>query len=277
MSKKAICSLSMFFLLFAFKAMAGTTEFNEFEKYTADELLDQFDNLSWTSDGVHSFKVVYVIGAPWCPATKRMYDYHKKNKEGIQFRYIMVSPENGKEVLQNKLLSKSRDPKTLDSFFRKGSISGQDSISAQITHDANFETIEKFIEIYEKKYKHGFGFPTYVFYTETGWETDWRKFGNIKERPAETITPLSAKIADEVINEYKITSDSFVTKTQANFYAYPSTKATKLFSFSPNSSFKPLAVIELKDKTIWVKTAAHTFPGGYQSGGWTQMENLVSR
>lgn len=275
--KKYLFLLCGFIATLSLNGMAfSETEYNDFKNYTAKEIFEQFDNLNWTADGANSQTIVYVIGAPWCPSTQIFYNERApKFRDKYQFRWIMIGPSNSKEVLNDKLFAKDRNPQHLNQILSGQTIEGQDSIGAQIAFDANFETIEQFKSIYAAKYNSAMGFPEFIFFNGNDWEAS-RSLANIKAHPNSTSnTPLCAKIASGKIIEYNIPEGQIVTVARETvIYAYPSSKATRIYSYEPNIEVTPRQLVELEDKTRWFKFALHQHPGGYVSGGWAKFSDF---
>lgn len=89
-----------------------------------DRVLHNLDNSLWTSDGKPSARHLYVLYAPWCPASKQLFMSTRDMPDDVEIRWLPVGggPD---EASRNRvdLLARSRSLGNLERALAKGSLS----------------------------------------------------------------------------------------------------------------------------------------------------------
>lgn len=89
-----------------------------------ERALHNLDNSLWTADGKSSARQLYVLYAPWCPASRQLFATTRDLPEDVEIRWVPVGggPD---EASRNRvdLLARSRSLGNLEKALGKGSLS----------------------------------------------------------------------------------------------------------------------------------------------------------
>lgn len=252
---------------------------NEFNNSTPEEIMLKLDNISWIQHGVKdSPKIVYVIGAPWCPTTKSSYNYKKNNNpDNIQFRYLLTSPKDKISLKNNQILSGARDPELLNTFFTNKRIVGTPTFQDIIVYDANYLTIELLKEYLKSKNRPIRGYPSEIIFTGNDIIVGWKNRSQLMERPdAKNLTPKLAQIAQSKIKILELPKGELVTNKKTFAYTYPNDNAMKFEQWGKNLIVdRVLSLIELEDGTKWIRIEMiNLAKANHVVGGWMKFDDI---
>lgn len=98
-----------------------------------ERVLHNLDNSLWTSDGKPSARHLYVLYAPWCPASKQLFLTTRDKPDDVEIRWVPVGA-GPDEVSRNQVdfLARSRTFGSLEKAMAKGGLAAPKRASENV-------------------------------------------------------------------------------------------------------------------------------------------------